>query len=40
MKYKSGNNYEGEWVNDKKCGTGVMTWLDLDEVYTGEYNNL
>ena len=37
MKYTSGNSYEGEWRDDKKCGSGLMVWRDVDEVYTGEW---
>ena len=37
MKYASGNSYEGEWRDDKKSGTGLMVWRDVDEVYSGEW---
>lgn len=39
MKYASGNSYEGEWRADKKCGSGLMVWRDVDEVYTGQWSN-
>lgn len=39
MKYASGNSYEGEWLDDKKSGTGLMVWRDVDEVYTGRWLN-
>lgn len=39
MKYASGNTYEGEWLDDKKSGTGLMVWRDVDEVYTGQWLN-
>lgn len=39
MKYPSGNNYEGMWRNDLKHGNGVMTWRDVDELYTGSWFN-
>lgn len=39
MKYASGNSYEGEWVADKKCGSGLMVWRDVDEIYTGQWAN-
>ena len=35
MLYPSGNIYEGMWLNDKKCGLGIMTWKSVDETYTG-----
>jgi hypothetical protein len=37
MKYASGNTYEGQWVGDKKCGRGLMSWIDIDETYAGIY---
>lgn len=37
MKYASGNSYEGEWKDDKKSGTGLMVWRDVDEVYSGRW---
>jgi hypothetical protein len=35
MKYASSNTYEGQWVGDKKCGRGLMLWIDKDETYAG-----
>ena len=32
MKYESGDTYEGDWVNDRKCGRGIMLWKANDEV--------
>lgn len=33
-----GNNdkYEGEYINDKKCGYGIFTWA-AGNVYKGNY---
>lgn len=39
MTYISGNVYEGEWVEDKKSGHGVMTWSDRQELYIGMWEN-
>ena len=30
------DSYEGEYVNDKKCGYGVFTWAS-GNVYKGNY---
>lgn len=27
MHYASGSVYQGDWVDDQKCGHGVMTWM-------------
>lgn len=32
------DTYEGEYVNDKKCGKGIYTW-STSNVYEGEYFN-
>jgi hypothetical protein len=37
MQYKSGNVYDGEWVENKKHGQGTMKWLTRQEEYTGEW---
>ena len=37
MQYKSGNIYDGEWVENKKHGSGTMKWLTRNEEYTGEW---
>lgn len=39
MKYASGNTYEGEWKEDKKCGKGVMIWKTVGETYVGSWEN-
>jgi hypothetical protein len=39
MKYPTGNSYEGEWRDNKKCGCGLMVWRDVDEIYTGQWHN-
>merc|ERR1712185_162886 len=37
LQYKSGNTYTGEWVNDMKCGNGLMEWKDRGETYDGDW---
>ncbi|CAN0438405.1 unnamed protein product, partial [Ascophyllum nodosum] len=37
MTYASGNTYEGDWVEDRKEGEGIMTWVHRRERYTGEW---
>ncbi len=39
MRYPSGNEYEGDWVKDKKEGEGVMNWLSVHEKYEGAWKN-
>ena len=31
MTYLNGNSYEGEWVDNKMEGKGIMNWYDLQE---------
>ena len=33
MNYLNGDEYSGDWVNDKKEGLGNMTYAPDDEVY-------
>ena len=37
MHYKSGNIYEGDWVDNDKHGKGTMTWKTRNETYTGDW---
>jgi hypothetical protein len=37
MKYDNGNEYEGEWINDKRDGKGT-TKYSSGNVYIGKYN--
>jgi hypothetical protein len=37
MQYPSGNWYEGEWMNGKRHGKGLMVWADRGEQYQGEW---
>lgn len=37
MKYQSGNEYDGAWKEDKKEGSGVMSWHTTLERYEGEW---
>jgi len=39
IKWKTGNIFEGELVNNKMCGNGYMIWYDKGEKYTGQWNN-
>jgi hypothetical protein len=39
IKWKTGNIYEGELVNNKMCGNGYMIWYDKGEKYTGQWDN-
>lgn len=39
MKYNSGNVYDGEWLNDKKNGNGVMNWFTENQKYEGEWKD-
>mgnify|MGYP003440447615 CR=1 FL=1 len=36
--WKDGKQYEGDFVNDKREGTGKFTWAD-GRVYMGEWLN-
>ena len=38
MTYANKDVYEGEWVDKKKQGRGIMTYYNGD-VYDGEWNN-
>ena len=38
MYYKSGNKYEGDWVNDNKEGKGTFIYIDGDK-YVGDYKD-
>eukprot|EP00795_Rhopilema_esculentum_P001293 gene1293-15680_t len=38
-KYKSGNIYEGQWLNNMRHGKGKMHWFDRGEEYDGEWVN-
>lgn len=35
MQYPNGDVYEGEWVQDAKCGHGVMRWSSGRQTYEG-----
>ena len=37
MRYASGSEYKGDWVDNQKCGRGMMTWLETAESYEGEW---
>ena len=39
IKWKTGNIFEGELVNNKMCGNGYMIWYDKGEKYTGQWDN-
>ena len=39
IKWKTGNIFEGELVNNKMCGNGFMVWYDKGEKYTGQWDN-
>jgi hypothetical protein len=35
--YKSGNSYDGQWVDNIRNGKGRMIWKNRDEEYNGEW---
>lgn len=37
--YSNGNKYDGQWMNDRKEGRGVYTYLLTGEKYNGEWWN-
>ena len=39
IKWKTGNIFEGELVNNKMSGSGYMIWYDKKEKYTGQWDN-
>ena len=38
-RYKSGNVYEGDWANNNRHGQGIMRWVDIDQSYSGQWDN-
>ena len=37
ISFRSGNVYEGGWINNKRHGHGTMWWHDRAERYVGEW---
>lgn len=37
--YASGNIYHGMWFNNVRHGEGTMKWLNMDQVYIGQWEN-
>lgn len=35
--YRSGNMYDGEWLDNKRHGEGTMYWKSRNEVYSGQW---
>ena len=36
---RSGNVYDGDWVQGVRSGKGTMTWIKSNESYSGEWHN-
>jgi hypothetical protein len=39
MTYASGEKYQGQWVEDRKEGTGTYTWRQGQYLYSGQWKN-
>ena len=37
--YNNGNEYEGEWKNDKKNGEGYIEYINEQDKFKGEFEN-
>jgi hypothetical protein len=37
--YSNGNKYEGQWMEDKKHGHGIYTYLLTGERYEGDWRD-
>jgi len=35
----NGNTYEGEWINFKPDGFGIMTFADDGSIYEGQFKD-
>lgn len=39
MTYASGEKYQGQWVEDRKEGTGTYAWRQGQYLYSGQWKN-
>ena len=39
MTWANGDHYEGDWLDDKRTGKGVLTYVNNGDRYEGDYLN-